>query len=82
MTAGFAKLIYGLSGVLMAPFSALFGTGRVQGAVFEWSALVAIAIYALIAWGIVMLIRAVVPRRHAETVQRVESDQDVRTPQT
>ncbi|MDO9556691.1 MAG: YggT family protein [Coriobacteriia bacterium] len=78
--AGFAKLVYGVSDILMAPFSTLFSTQRVEGAVFEWSALVAIAIYALIAWGIVALIRAVVPREHAQTVERVETDQDVNTP--
>ena len=79
--AGFARLVYGVSDVLMAPFRTLFGTQRVEGAVFEWSALVAIAIYALIAWGIVALIRAVVSREHAETVERIETDQDVSTPQ-
>lgn len=78
--AGFAQLIYGVSDVLMAPFATLFDTQSVEGAVFEWSALVAIAVYALIAWGIVALIRAVVPREHAETVERIESDQDVNTP--
>jgi hypothetical protein len=77
--AGFVQLVYGVSGFFMAPFNSIFGTQRVSGAVFEWSALVAIAIYALIAWGIVMLIRAVSPRRHAQTVERVESD-DVRAP--
>lgn len=79
--AGFAQLVYGVSDVLIAPFSTLFGTQQVEGAVFEWSALVAIAIYALIAWGIVALISAVVPREHAETVERIETDQNVNTPQ-
>lgn len=76
--AGFARLVYAVSDVFMAPFSAIFGTQRVSGATVEWSALVAIAVYALIAWGIVALIRAVTPRRHVETVERVETDEDVR----
>jgi len=79
--AGFVQMIYGVSGVLMAPFASIFGTQRVAGATFEWSALVAIAVYALLAWGIVQLIRAVNPREHAQTVERVEKDDDVRTPQ-
>jgi hypothetical protein len=79
--AGFAKLVNGVSDVLVSPFSTLFSTQSVEGATFEWSALVAIAIYALIAWGIVALIHAVVPREHAETVERVETGQDVDTPQ-
>jgi len=70
--AGFVRLVQGLSGVFMAPFTAIFNTQSVAGATFEWSALVAIAVYALIAWGIVALVRAASPRRHAETVERVE----------
>lgn len=79
-TAGFVQFIYGLSGIFMAPFDTIFGAQRVSGAVFEWSALVAIAIYALVAWGIVALISAVNPRDRSETVERVEEDDDVRAP--
>jgi hypothetical protein len=74
--AGFVQLVYGISDIFMAPFVAVFGTDRVSGATFEWSALVAIAVYALIAWGIVALIGAVSPRTHAQTVERVETDED------
>ncbi|MFA5844396.1 MAG: hypothetical protein WC971_06135 [Coriobacteriia bacterium] len=76
--AGFVRMMYGVSDVLMAPFATIFGTARVSGAVFEWSAIVAIAVYALIAWGIVAMIRAVNPREHSGTVERVETDEDVR----
>lgn len=75
--AGFVQMIYAVSGVLMAPFASIFGTQHVAGATFEWSALVAVAVYALIAWGIVQLIRAVNPREQAQTVERVEKDDDV-----
>ena len=77
--SGFVQLIYAVSDVLMAPFSTIFNVQQVEGATFDWSALVAIAVYALIAWGIVALIRAVSPREHAETVERVEKDDDVST---
>ena len=77
--AGFVKFIYGFSGVFMAPFNAILGTAKVAGATFEWSALLAIAVYALIAWGIVALIRAVNPRDRSETVERVQKDEDVTT---
>jgi hypothetical protein len=70
--AGFVNLVHDLSSVFMAPFNAIFNTQTVAGATFEWSALVAIAVYALIGWGIVALVRAASPRRHAETVERVE----------
>lgn len=74
--AGFVKMIYGVSGLFMAPFLTIFNTQKVGGAVFEWSALVAIAVYALVAWGLVALIRAVSPREQSETVERVESKDD------
>ncbi|MBN1192131.1 MAG: YggT family protein [Coriobacteriia bacterium] len=74
--AGFAKLIYGVSGVFVAPFTALFNTQEAGGAVFEWSSLVAIAVYALVAWGLVALIRAVSPREQAQTVERIVSEED------
>jgi len=75
--AGFVKMVYGVSGIFMAPFIAIFSTQKVAGgAVFEWSALVAIAIYALVAWGLASLIHAVGPREHAETVERVVSEDD------
>lgn len=75
--AGFVRLVYGISDVFMGPFVAIFGTDRVSGATIEWSALVAIAVYALFAWGIVSLIGALSPRSHAQTVERVETDEDV-----
>jgi hypothetical protein len=75
--AGFVRFVYGISDVFMAPFVAIFGTDRVSGATIEWSALLAIAIYALVAWGIVVLIGAVSPRKHAQTVERVETDEDI-----
>ena len=78
--AGFVRLVYGISQIFMLPFIAIFRTQQVAGATFEWSALVAIAVYALIAWGIVALIGAISPRESSATVERVESDDDVRTP--
>lgn len=80
--AGFVSFVYAVSDIFMAPFNSIFSTQSVEGATFEWSALVAIAVYALIAWGLVSLIRALTPRRHSETVERVETQtqDDVRAP--
>jgi len=77
--AGFVKFVYAVSDIFMAPFVAIFSTDSVSGATFEWSALVAIAVYALIAWALVALIGVVSPRKHAQTVERVETDEDVVT---
>jgi hypothetical protein len=78
--APFVKLIYGVTDVFMVPFAAIFNTQRLGGSTFEWSVLVAIVVYALIAWGIVALVHAVSPRDSASTVEEVESedrDEDV-----
>lgn len=61
MASGFVKLVYGLSGVFILPFEGIFRRWFAQGvetsSVFEPSTLVAIAVYAVIAWGTVKLIR-------------------------
>jgi hypothetical protein len=73
----FVRGVYGLSNIFMVPFVAVFRTQHVaSGAVFEWSALVAIAVYALVAWGLVALIHAVGPRTNSQTVERVVKDDD------
>ena len=63
--AGFVQFVYTVSDFFMIPFNAIFPAQRVSGATFEWSALVAILIYALVAAGIVALIRALSPGRPA-----------------
>jgi len=57
----------------MAPFVAIFNSQTVKGATFEWSALVAIAVYAIVAWVIIALIRALTPGPSSETVETVET---------
>jgi len=59
-SSGFVDFIYTVTGILTAPFDSIFGvttttSGDVRS-VFEPSILVAIAVYALVAWGIVKLI--------------------------
>lgn len=70
--APFVQLVYALSAPFMAPFYAVFGRTQIEGSIFEWSALLAIAIYALVAWGIASLIAALTPRYAASTVETVE----------
>lgn len=73
--AGFSQLIYALSAPFMTPFQAVFGDTVMRGVVFEWSALLAILVYALLAWGIASLITAVSPRSAASTTEIVEDVQ-------
>ena len=74
--AGFTALIYTLTTPFMAPFFAVFGTTQINGSTFEWSALLAIAVYALLAWGIAALVEAVTPRASAGTYESEETVQD------
>ena len=54
--AGFAQFIYGMTGPFIAPFVGLFGQPHFQGSVFEFNSLVAILVYALIAWVLVKIV--------------------------
>lgn len=54
--AGFAQLIYGLTAPLVAPFVGLFGTPSFEGSAFEFTSLVAMVVYALLAWVIFKIV--------------------------
>src|SRR5262249_16625161 len=49
-TAGFAQFIYGITGPLVAPFAGLFGNPAYQNSVLELTSIVALVVYALVAW--------------------------------
>jgi hypothetical protein len=53
--AGFTSFIYGISYPFAAPFLSVFKITNVNGSVFEWTTVLAMLVYWLIAWGIVKL---------------------------
>ncbi|RJR28930.1 YggT family protein [Candidatus Microgenomates bacterium] len=57
----FVGMIYGISNIFILPFEGIFRRGFNEGiettSVFEPSVLVAIIVYAVLAWGIVRLVR-------------------------
>jgi hypothetical protein len=54
--SGFVSFIYGLSGIFAAPFYGIFSYQPAYGiSTLEISSIVAIAVYALIAWGVAKL---------------------------
>lgn len=59
--SAFVGLIYGLTGIFILPFQGIFHQGYTQGlvttSVLEPSTLVALVVYAVLAWGIVKLLR-------------------------
>lgn len=61
--SSFTNLIYGVTGPLVGPFQNIFGTPTAgNGAVFELSSLLAIAIYLLAGWLLTRLVQLVLDR--------------------
>ena len=57
--SAFVNFIYQVSSPMVAPFTGIFGDTGSRTNTFETASLVAIVVYAVIAWGLVVLIRIV-----------------------
>lgn len=55
--SAFVSAVYSVSAPIVAPFTGIFGDTGSRTNTFETASLVAIVVYAVIAWGIVVLIR-------------------------
>jgi hypothetical protein len=53
--SGFVDAVYNLTAPLVAPFNNIVRNARVEGSVFDWNALIAMAVYWILAWAIVRL---------------------------
>lgn len=71
--AGFAQFIYGITAAFVAPFAGLFGTPRFDASVFEFTTLVAMIIYALLAW---VIVRVMLPFLNETRTSRLSRWQD------
>lgn len=60
--SGFAVLLYGITGIFVGPFNGLIATPASGGASLELTTLIAMAVYALVFWGIAYLIEMVMDR--------------------
>jgi len=61
--SAFVNFIYQVSSPMVAPFTGIFGNSGSKTNYFETASLVAIVVYAVIGWGLVVLIRiATAPR--------------------
>ncbi len=70
----FVSLIYILSDPFAIPFRGIFGvTMAPNGAYFEWSTLVAMIVYLLVAYGLVHLIQLIKPTTPQEVNEKVEN---------
>lgn len=61
LSSSFVGFIYGVTGIFILPFEGIFSRGFAQGlettSVIEPSTVVAVIVYAILAWGIVKLVR-------------------------
>ena len=53
--AGFTSFIYGITNVFTAPFTSVFRVSYIEGSIFEWTTLLAMFVYWVIAMGIIKL---------------------------
>jgi len=68
VAAAFVRFMYDVTWPLVAPFHGIFNTTQQGRSILEPESLVAIAIYALIGWGIVSAIRLMTRPRSTTTV--------------
>ncbi len=71
--SGFTSLIYILSNPFALPFKGILQTYVSGSSVFEWSTIVAVIVYAVIAFGIVHLLQLVKPVTPDEVVGSVDN---------
>ena len=68
--SGFVSFIYSITQIFLVPFTAIFRSAVAQGietkAVLEPGTIIAMVIYALIAWGIVKLMVAISGRKESK----------------
>lgn len=55
-TAGFTSFIYMVTAPFAAPFVTVFKASKAQGSIFEWTTILAMFVYYIIAWGIIKML--------------------------
>ena len=76
----FAGLLYGLTDVFLVPFVGLTGTPAAGGMVLEISSLIAMIVYALVAWVIERLVWVIFYRPRSAAVNTQTTVTDRHTP--
>ncbi len=74
--AGFTSFIYSVTRPLTAPFFAVFPITTVQGSVFEWTTLLVMLVYWLIAVGITRLLLIGKTVSTSEAAEKLEEQEE------
>src|SRR5260221_1470445 len=69
----FVRFVYTLSSTFVQPFRGIFPITAVEGSVFEWTSIVAAAVYGVVAYGLVYLLQLVKPVEPEEVEQAVDN---------
>jgi hypothetical protein len=77
--AGFTNFIYAITYPFAAPFLAVFRTTRVSGSIFEWTTLLAMAVYWLIATAIIRIFLISKPVSTPEAAAKLDRQESART---
>lgn len=64
---GFVAFIYQFSDLFLSPFRSIFPRSVIEGSVFEWSTLFAMAIYGIVGYALTQLI--LILMKHKEVVE-------------
>jgi hypothetical protein len=70
--AGFTSFIYTLSYPFAAPFLAVFNTSHLAASAFEWTTLLAMVVYWMVALAILKLLRMSKPVSRTEAAQKLD----------
>lgn len=71
--SGFTNFIYAVSEPFVLPFAGILGTSGSSGLQLEWSTFIAMAVYIIIAFGVVELLQLIKPTTPQEVEQTVDS---------
>lgn len=71
--SGFTNFIYALSDPFALPFAGILRISASSGMVLEWSTLIAMIVYGIVAYGIVSLLQLIKPTTPTEVEQTVDN---------
>ena len=69
----FSSFIYAISNPFALPFAGVLGVTGVSEMILEWSTLIAMAVYAILAYGIIALFQMIKPTNPEEVKQAVDN---------
>jgi hypothetical protein len=73
--SGFTSFVYGISSPFALPFAGILRTSASSGMILEWSTLIAMAVYAVVAYGLVAFFQLVKPTNPKEVEQTVDNQE-------